>query len=90
MTSGMSKTHYAPNTKMILVDSIEDYVKNNKHQNIGILSFEKMNAKLIAKTYYKKLNELDKAGFDIIISEKFMNKGMGRALNDKLNRAITI
>jgi predicted acetyltransferase len=49
-----------------------------------------MNAKSIAKNYYKKLYELDKAGFDIIISEKFRNKGMGRALNDKLNRAITI
>jgi predicted acetyltransferase len=48
-----------------------------------------MNAKSIAKNYYKKLYELDKAGFDIIISEKFRNTGMGRALNDKLKRAIT-
>jgi L-threonylcarbamoyladenylate synthase len=85
----MSKKHYAPNTKMILVDSIEEYVQNNKHQKIGILRFGKMNAKSIAKNYYKKLYELDKAGFDIIISEKFRNTGMGRALNDKLKRAIT-
>ena len=88
-TSGMSKKHYAPNTKMIIVDSIEEYIQNNNHQKIGILRFEKMNAKSIAKNYYKKLYELDKAGFDIIISEKFRNTGMGRALNDKLKRAIT-
>jgi hypothetical protein len=38
---------------------------------------------LIATKHNKELYELNKAGFDIIISKKFRNTGMGRALNDK-------
>jgi L-threonylcarbamoyladenylate synthase len=88
-TSGMSKTHYAPKTKMILVNDIETYIQNNKHQKIGVLSFDKMNMHAIAKNYYNQLYELDKGGYDIIITKKFSNTGIGRALNDKLKRAIT-
>jgi L-threonylcarbamoyladenylate synthase len=88
-TSGMSKTHYAPQTKMIIVDSISSFVQQNKDLKIGILSFKNMNGKDIAKNYYSRLSELDKDGYDIIIAEKFSNKGIGRALNDKITRAVT-
>ncbi|MEI8141912.1 MAG: L-threonylcarbamoyladenylate synthase [Chitinophagia bacterium] len=88
-TSGMSKTHYAPKTRMIIVNDIEDYIRNNKHQKIGVLSFDKMNMHSIAKNYYHHLYELDKKGYDIIITKKFINTGIGRALNDKIQRAIS-
>jgi len=88
-TSGMSKTHYAPKTRMILVNDIEDYIRNNKHQKIGVLSFDKMNMQSIAKNYYHYLYELDNKDYDIIITKKFINTGIGRALNDKIQRAIS-
>jgi L-threonylcarbamoyladenylate synthase len=88
-TSGMSKTHYAPKTRMILVNDIEDYIRNNKHQKIGVLSFDKMNMHSIAKNYYHYLYELDNKDYDIIITKKFINTGIGRALNDKIQRAIS-
>lgn len=88
ITSGMSKKHYAPNTKVILVDSIETYIQNNKDLKIGVLEFGKLDINTIAKNYYQKLNELDKAGYDVIVAKKFKNSGIGRALNDKIERAI--
>ena len=89
ITSGMHKTHYAPKTKLIVVKSIDDFLSLNANQRIGILDFGKMNQKSIAQNYYNRLFEMDKEGFDIIITTKFKNSGLGRALNDKLNRAIT-
>jgi L-threonylcarbamoyladenylate synthase len=88
ITSGMSKIHYAPNTKMILVDNIDAYLAQNNHLNIGILRFNSHDHKTIASSYYKKLYEMDKLNYDLIIAEKFENIGLGAVLNTKLERAV--
>lgn len=43
--------------------------------------------RLIAKDFYQKLYDLDKQNFDVIVTKKFKDKGIGKALNDKLKRA---
>lgn len=88
ITSGMSKIHYAPKTKMILVDNIEAFLENNKDLNIGVLRFNSGNHNIIAKSYYKELYEMDKLNYDLIIAEKFEDVGLGAVLNTKLEKAV--
>lgn len=83
----MDLKHYAPKTKLILVDDIETYKKNHPELHIGVLEFEKNDNKSIAKEFYHQLYKLDQQNFDLIICTKFKNKGIGMALNDKLQRA---
>jgi hypothetical protein len=45
------------------------------------------NGKVKDKEFYYQLYQLDQQKFDIIICKKFKNMGIGKALNDKLQRA---
>ncbi len=87
VTSGMDLKHYAPTTKLIIVDNINLFKKNHPELNIGVLTFEHHNNRLIAKEFYYQLYQLDQQNFDVIICKKFKNMGIGKALNDKLQRA---
>jgi len=87
VTSGMDLKHYAPKTKLLVVDDIKDYIKNHPNLNIGVLEFKETNNKSIAKEFYHRLYQLDQQKFDLIITTKFKNIGIGKALNDKLQRA---
>lgn len=40
-----------------------------------------------AAQFFAALRRLDAAGLDVILAEPFPNEGLGRALNDRLNRA---
>lgn len=88
ITSGMSKIHYAPNTKMILVDNIDTFLEHNQDLHIGILRFNSNDHKMIANSYYTQLYEMDKLNYDVIIAEKFEDIGLGAVLNTKLERAV--
>lgn len=87
VTSGMDLKHYAPKTKLIVVDNIDQYKKLHPHTNIGVLAFKETDNKSIAKEFYHRLYQLDQQNFDLIITTKFKNIGIGKALNDKLQRA---
>jgi L-threonylcarbamoyladenylate synthase len=87
VTSGMDLKHYAPTTKLIIVDNITLFKKNHPELNIGVLTFEHHNNRLIAKEFYYQLNQQDQQNFDVIISNKLKKMGIGKALNDKLQRA---
>lgn len=87
VTSGMDLKHYAPKTKLLVVDNIEHYKKRHPHMNIGVLAFIEKDNKSIAKEFYHRLYQLDQQNFDLIITTKFKNIGIGKALNDKLQRA---
>jgi L-threonylcarbamoyladenylate synthase len=39
---------------------------------------------------YAALHRLDKANMDVIIAEKLPNHGMGKTMNDRLQRAVEI
>lgn len=87
VTSGMDLKHYAPKTKLLVVDNIEQYQKLHPQLNIAVLAFEETDNKSIAKEFYHRLYQLDQQNFDLIITTKFKNIGIGKALNDKLQRA---
>jgi L-threonylcarbamoyladenylate synthase len=101
---GMLAKHYAPKTKMYLLDDIDEFVENNKSKKIGVLKFqEKLNAarfepveilsksgdlKEAASKLYAALHKLDSLDLDIIVAERFPDVGLGKSINDRLERAI--
>ncbi len=100
---GMLTKHYAPKTKIILVDNIFEQIALFQHKKIGLLLFEnKINdiniehqevlsttGNLLEATanLYAALHRLDKCKLDIIIAEKFPEIGLGKTINDRLERA---
>ncbi|HET8858833.1 L-threonylcarbamoyladenylate synthase [Marivirga sp.] len=97
---GMLKSHYAPRKKIILGD-IEKLMEQNSKLKIGILSFSKSykDAEIslvlsksgdmheAAKNLFSYLRTLDESKVDLILTEKVPNEGLGKAINDRLQRA---
>ena len=100
---GMLAKHYAPKTKTILIDNVLVELNNHKGKKIGVISFsetvkgnniaaniilskEKSLAKAASKLY-DAMHELDKMNLDVILIEKLPDIGLGRSMNDRLERA---
>ncbi|HCW08609.1 MAG TPA: threonylcarbamoyl-AMP synthase [Cytophagales bacterium] len=99
---GQLQSHYAPR-KILKVGNIQELLIQNKGKRIGILSFQKkysgeeINQQIIlshsgdlkeaAQKLFSALRELDKSNVEIILTEEVPNIGLGRAINDRLNRA---
>ncbi len=99
---GMMKSHYAPK-KPVLVGSISRLIDQNRDKRIGIISFVdrypevaaehqtvlSQNGDLneAARNLFSALRKLDGLPIDMILSEPFPDNGLGRAINDRLNRA---
>ena len=78
-------------------------LNNYKEKKIGLLFFEKSNCndsnyqieilskkanlEEAAKNLYAAMHRLDKLKLDVIIIEKLPNKGLGKSINDRLERA---
>ncbi|MFK8060698.1 MAG: L-threonylcarbamoyladenylate synthase [Polaribacter sp.] len=99
---GMLARHYAPKTRTFLVDDVANEVKNHKNKKIGILVFKdslndvslteiilSKNGSMqeAAANLYSSLHELDTLNLDVIITEKFSENGLGKSINDRLQRA---
>ncbi|MBC7411808.1 MAG: threonylcarbamoyl-AMP synthase [Bacteroidia bacterium] len=101
---GMLSRHYAPSTDTYLTDNVVELLKTFSGKNIGLLLFKNQiehknniaqevlsktgDLKEAAKNLYAALHRLDKSNLDIIIAEKFPNEGLGKTINDRLERAI--
>ena len=99
---GMLSRHYAPSTRTYLVDNVSEYIKT-KAGRIGIILFESSeahqniqtqitlsetgNLKEAASKLYESLHQLDKLNLDCIVAEKFPDYGLGKSINDRLERA---
>ena len=91
---GQSQLHYSPGIplKMNVKQSKNDEAfilikkRKNKSNNYFYLS-AKGNLNEAAKNLYSCLRKIKNKGYKSIVVEKIPNKGMGRAINDKLNRA---
>jgi len=118
-TPGSYKKHYSPDTKMLVVDTIEQLLQYLAHYsetrtaillpNTGYafsssaitvnnsvyyleedLNNQSAEADMgldAARNLYHILAEIDKKNYELIIALKLPDKGVGRALNDKLTRA---
>ena len=98
---GMLAKHYAPKTKLIISSSVAETVEEYTGFKVGVISFcsnyERVEALRIlsqegdlaiaAKNLFSALHELDQMELDFIIAEKFPEEGLGRSINDRLERA---
>ncbi len=99
---GQISSHYAPRKKFLLGD-LRVLVEANKHKRFGVLSFrERMpfvpqgnqlilspagNLAEAAHNLFNMLRQFDSMEIDIVLAEEVPDKGLGRAINDRLRRA---
>lgn len=99
---GQLKSHYAP-SKPIILGVIEDLLQNYPAHCTGMLTFQKDfhspnqiilspsgSLEEAAKNLFSSLRELDKLEVDVILAELVPDKGIGKAINDRLRRAAAV
>lgn len=100
---GMHKKHYSPRTRLVVTGDIPGALKAFENKNVAYLviadTFDipaTVKAKMLsasgnleeaAQHLYGSLYELDKEGYDLIVAEKFPDHGIGRAVNERLQKA---
>lgn len=100
---GMLERHYAPETQTFLVNDVPKFIADRKSEKIGVLSFKdahdllnvsvvevlSINGSLKEATahLYAALHKLDKMDLDIIVAERLPDYGLGKSINDRLERA---
>ena len=101
---GMLSRHYSPNTHTFLTDNVPGLINAYSNKKIGLLLFKdsiennqvahqeilskKGDMNEAAKHLYAALHRLDKLGLDMIIAERFPDVGLGKTINDRLQRAV--
>jgi L-threonylcarbamoyladenylate synthase len=100
---GMLSRHYAPTTDTYLTDNIAELIKDFEGKKIGVLLFKKeiQNNDIVhqeilsksgdfteaAKNLYAAMHRLDQNNLAVILAERLPNEGLGKTINDKLERA---
>lgn len=100
---GMLSRHYAPSTDTYLTNDVEKLIQSYPNKKIGLLLFQTTikhlpiehqetlsisgNLKEAAKNLYATMHRLDGLNLDLIIAEKLPDIGLGKTINDKLQRA---
>lgn len=101
-TSGQLKSHYAPYTPLYMGD-VDELIKKFDGQKIAVISFQKKYPGInwhnqfilspdgslpeAAKNLFAALREIDMLNVDVILAEEFPGEGLGRAINDRLEKA---
>lgn len=96
---GLLKSHYAPMTPLYLaehtfdlkrlIDELdEDNIEGLTKENIGIMDFSMYdNFRELAKHLFSDLRNLDERNYKMLFASKVKNLKLGRAINDRLDRA---
>jgi L-threonylcarbamoyladenylate synthase len=100
---GMLSRHYSPSTKTILTDDVPAFLRLYKDKKVGLLSFQTVyeaaniesqellspsgNLEEAAKNLYAAMHRLDERKLDVIVAERFPDIGLGKTINDRLQRA---
>ncbi|TBX66156.1 threonylcarbamoyl-AMP synthase [Flavobacterium silvisoli] len=100
---GMMSKHYAPKTRLLVVDAIEAALEIHRDKKVGLLLFNAQktsetvahqeilsvsnNLKEAGANLYAALHRLDALGLDFIIAEKLPSTHLGNSINDRLQRA---
>jgi L-threonylcarbamoyladenylate synthase len=101
-TPGQLKSHYATNTPLYL-DITDELLNKFKNKKIVLINFKKIHPSIpaeqqlllttsgtleeAARNLFKTLRKADTMGADVIIAERLPQKGLGPAINDRLERA---
>jgi L-threonylcarbamoyladenylate synthase len=102
LAPGMLLNHYAP-SKRVLLGNLNLLYGQHYHERVGVLAFKeplpevplaqqrilspKGDLAEAAANVFAYLRELDKLDIDLIIAEHVPHNGIGRAVNDRLQRA---
>lgn len=97
---GMLASHYAPRTPLVVVDAVPTQLPwtrtgllmlHDRDLKPGFCEVEVLSPTgdlvVAAARFFQSLHRLDAAGLDGIVAVRFPETGLGRALNDRLNRA---
>ncbi len=100
---GMLTKHYAPKTRVVVIDSLNEWRMNRSRSALltlaplgdvecdGFLTVETLSPtgdlREAATKFFATMRRLDDAGAEQILALRFPNHGLGRALNDRLERA---
>lgn len=100
---GMLNKHYSPKTKFIVSENIQHDIAKHSTINVGFLLFKNeystlqplkyielssnKNLEEAATNLYAAMHQLDALNFDVIYAECFPELGLGKTINDRLNRA---
>lgn len=103
---GMLKKHYSPRTPLLLTQSIDEALNKHIGKKIGLLTYGTYspllpeehqivlgtiaNMSVIAYNLYSAMHTMDVAGYDLIIVKRLPDEGIGKSINDRLNRASTL
>ena len=99
---GQLLRHYAPDKPFYLGD-IDHLIQEHQLKNPGVLSFQKASSSYpnhfvlsesgdlheAARNLFGMLRALDQLEVDGVVAEEVPEKGLGRAINDRLRRAAT-
>lgn len=96
---GQTSSHYAPRTRMVVVDSFKNF-SVPRGLRAGALCFESVpdlpivrqlsregELREAAANLFRMLRELDNEKLDLIVAELVPEQGIGSAINDRLRRA---
>ena len=97
---GMMKSHYSPGVPVI-IGTIRDELRNAVKKKVGVISFSEVfhdahemhvlsptrDLNQAAKNLFSAMREMKEAEVQVILTEKFPDVGIGRAINDRLARA---
>ena len=100
---GMLNKHYSPKTQTILTTDIASEIEKHPNKKIGVLTFntsyksdkidtqiilsEEKNLQEAASKLYDSLHQLDSLNLEVIIVEEMPDFGLGKSMNDRLQRA---
>ena len=100
---GMLSRHYAPKTETYLTNNVAALATYFEGKKIGLLVFKNPmhhhnihhqeilsktgNCAEAAKNLYAAMHRLDEQNLDVIIAERLPDEGLGKTINDKLERA---
>ena len=100
---GMTKSHYSPNTPLLLTEDIDRLIKTLSINETGVLSFQNTHPLIpvknqivlsatgsldeAAKNLYQAMHHLDSLNLKQIVAEKVPNVKIGVAINDRLTKA---
>ena len=100
---GMLDRHYAPSTATYLTDDVDSLISSYPDKKIGLLLYRQQidhvpieqqeilshsgDLHEAAKNLYAAMHRLDGLNMDMIIAERLPDIGLGRTINDKLQRA---
>lgn len=106
VTPGMAQIHYAPKTNMLIIDDLVDFMTMHPNCKIGFIGmgdryFSHPNLEFVTLTetndleeacanLYQSMYYLDGLNLDCIAIKKFPDMGIGKSLNDRIERASSL